>query len=406
LSWFDGQQAQGTWTLRIFDDFAGDGGTLQSWGLTICPEPSPPACPTGMVPRTIYATDFEANDGGFTHSGTADEWARGTPNAAPFVGCNSGVNCFKTDLINTYDASSSQDLLSPSIDLSGVVGPVTVRWAQKHQLENPLFDHAFVDVRNAGGASPRRLFEWLDPTMTEIVGDPTVTVHESAGWGYRTADISTYVGSAIELVFHLDSDTTNNFGGLAIDDVTVVGCGGAGGTGGAAGAGGASGTSGAGGNAGAGGAVAGAGGMSGAGGGVAGAAGVAGSGGVAGTSMGGSAGESGAGAAGDAGAGTGGEAGAGAGGEAGSSETGGTSTGGSSTGGSSTGGSSTGGSSTSGAGGVDATGGTQGNGKGSGSDEDSGCGCSVPGRSNFGSLPAVVGLAFALLVGRRLRQRR
>ncbi len=36
LSTFDGQEVNGTWTLRILDNANGDGGQLQTWGLELC----------------------------------------------------------------------------------------------------------------------------------------------------------------------------------------------------------------------------------------------------------------------------------------------------------------------------------------------------------------------------------
>ena len=40
LSDFNGESANGTWTLTIFDDFNQDGGSLESWKLEICTEPT------------------------------------------------------------------------------------------------------------------------------------------------------------------------------------------------------------------------------------------------------------------------------------------------------------------------------------------------------------------------------
>lgn len=224
LSWFDGEDAGGTWTLDLRDDATGDGGTLTGWSLTICEPPPPPACAAGSVLETVFTTDFETDDGGFTHSGTADEWERGLPAFAPLTTCNSGTNCWVTDLDNTYNISSNQDLLSPNIDLSNHVAPVTVTWAQRYQMENASFDHFSVDFQEAGGANPRRFFEWLGATMTDAVGSPAVTLQESAGWGVFRRDASAFAGLNSELRFHLDSDTSVNFAGLAIDDVTVTAC--------------------------------------------------------------------------------------------------------------------------------------------------------------------------------------
>lgn len=224
LAWFDGEDAGGTWTLDLRDDTTANGGTLTGWSIRVCEPPPPPACPPGFAPVTVYSSDFEAGDGGFTHSGTADEWERGLPTFAPLTTCASGSNCWVTDLDNTYNASSNQDLLSPNINLAGLVAPVVVRWAQRYQVESASFDHFSVDVQQAGGSNPTRLFEWLDATMTDSVGNPTVTVQESAGWGVFERRADAYAGLNTELRFHLDSDTTVQLAGLAIDDVSVTAC--------------------------------------------------------------------------------------------------------------------------------------------------------------------------------------
>jgi hypothetical protein len=36
LSTFNGQNSAGTWTLTVADNYSGDGGTLNSWGLNFC----------------------------------------------------------------------------------------------------------------------------------------------------------------------------------------------------------------------------------------------------------------------------------------------------------------------------------------------------------------------------------
>ncbi len=226
LSWFDGQAAGGDWTLTLYDDLAANTGALNSWSITICEPPPAPVCPNGATPTVLYSSDFEAGDGGFTHSGVADEWERGLPGFAPLTSCHSGSNCWKTDLDNTYDANSSQDLLSPVISLTDplLTGPVLVSWAQQYHLESASFDHAFVDVQQAGGGSPTRLWEWLDATMNNTVGPTPIVIPESGGWGVHTRDISSYVGQNIELLYHLDSDITVQLSGLAVDDVRITGC--------------------------------------------------------------------------------------------------------------------------------------------------------------------------------------
>ena len=234
LAWFDGEDAGGTWTLVLGDDFPNaSGGALINWSLRICEPPPPPTCQVGYALSTIFSTDFETNDAGFTHAGTADEWAYGTPATlatttanpiADFSTCSSGTKCWKTDLSGTYNASSNQDLFSLPISLVTVTAPIQVSWAQRYQIENASFDRAFVDIQPVGGATPARLWEWLDATMTNAPFSPTVNIGASAGWGLHTARADSLAGTSAQLRFHLDSDTTVNFGGLAIDDVTVQGC--------------------------------------------------------------------------------------------------------------------------------------------------------------------------------------
>ncbi len=226
LAYYDGENAGGVWTLVLRDDATGDGGTLNSWSITVC-EP-----PASQPETTIFSADFESGDAGFTHSGTQDEWERGLPATvattttspvADFSTCSSGSNCWKTDLDNTYNASSSQDLLSPSIDLTSQTGNIRLKWAQRFQMESATFDHARVVVQQVGNpASARTVWEWMGATMTASVGSPAVNIGASSGWSQMEADISDFAGSNVEVIFHLDSDTTVNFGGWAIDDFAVT----------------------------------------------------------------------------------------------------------------------------------------------------------------------------------------
>jgi uncharacterized repeat protein (TIGR01451 family) len=234
LAWFDGENAGGVWTLDLRDDTAAEGGTLTSWSLRVCEAPTLASCSVGFSPVTVFTTDFESGAAGFTHSGTADEWELGLPatvattTANPIAGfstCNSGVNCWKTDLDNTYNVSSSQDLLSGNINLAGLSGPVNVTWAQRFQLESANFDHVLIEARQVGvPTNALRFYDYLDATMTNAPGNPAVNIGESSGWSVFTRRIDSLAGLNTELRFHLDSDSTVNFAGLAIDDVTVTAC--------------------------------------------------------------------------------------------------------------------------------------------------------------------------------------
>lgn len=232
LDWYDGENPSGVWTLDIRDDLVNaTTGTLNGWSLEICEQPPV----TGMV---IYTEDFEANNGGYT-LGTvgqlANEWEYGTPATlattttspvADIIGCNSGTNCWKTDLDNTYDVSSNQDLVSPNITLPNQNGTATLTWAMRYQFESATFDRARVTINEVGGMGlSRTVWQWTGATMNTTVGAPTaVNIGNSAGWGIYQAkidDFANFAGRTINITFHLDSDTSINFAGMAIDDVQL-----------------------------------------------------------------------------------------------------------------------------------------------------------------------------------------
>lgn len=227
LGWFKGENAGGVWTLDLRDDTAGaNGGTLTAWSMEICEQP--PA-PSGTA---VFSTDFESGAAGFTHSGVQDEWELGLPATvatttanpvAPITTCNSGVNCWKTDLDSIYNINANFDLLSPNINLTSVTGTATLSWAARYQMESANFDHATVTVREVGNpANSRLVWQWLDATMTNSVGNPALNIGASSGWSNYYADISDFAGKNVEVVFHVDTDNTVNFAGWAIDDVKVT----------------------------------------------------------------------------------------------------------------------------------------------------------------------------------------
>jgi subtilisin-like proprotein convertase family protein len=227
LSYFDGEDAGGNWTLQLRDDATGDGGNLTAWSIEVCEPEPPPACAPGFQPVVVYQSDFEADDGGFTHSGTLDEWERGLPAFGNITTCASGVNCWKTDLDNTYDASSNQTLLSPSIDLSGLSAPVIVRWSQRYRVETSSFDQFSVAAREVGNPTNAvTAFDWYYTLPTETFGGApnNLSVTPTAGWGQYSAQVDSLAGLPLELAFNLTSDTTVQFDGWAIDDVSVTAC--------------------------------------------------------------------------------------------------------------------------------------------------------------------------------------
>ncbi len=226
LRWFDGQDAGGTWTLRLWDDTAnGSAGLLTGWSITVCEPPPPVACSGTTV--TLYSSDFETDDAGFTHSGTPDEWQRGLPSGAsdPILSCNSGTSCWKTNLMASTRTTRSCCCARPAFSLAGLTAPIRATWAQVSQMENASFDAMEVDVDNLDTGNIENLYLWLDGTQDDDVGVLNVDyIPMRSGWAIKSGNLDAYAGANVQLVFGVGSDNFVGYSGLGIDDVTVTGC--------------------------------------------------------------------------------------------------------------------------------------------------------------------------------------
>ena len=64
LTVFNGQNPQGNWTLRVYDQFTGDDGTLNSWSIEICTQTVTLNSESfGLENFSLYQTQ---NNGNFT----------------------------------------------------------------------------------------------------------------------------------------------------------------------------------------------------------------------------------------------------------------------------------------------------------------------------------------------------
>ncbi|WP_110516059.1 proprotein convertase P-domain-containing protein [Herpetosiphon llansteffanensis] len=223
LDWFAGQQAQGQWTLTIYDTADSNGGTLNSWGLRICGMPAPADCPTGKARSVIYSSQFEADNGGFSAGDDDFSWVWGNRNGPPIGGNYSGANSWNTNLTGNYPNSSRMELYSPNIDLTNVSGPIYASWYQRYQLDNSLNDF-YVVSKIVPFSNVTPLFEHRSVEMRTQVNTPTQTLEQSTGWSLQRHDISSDAGSSLRLKWDFGSDSAANFAGISVDDVEITGC--------------------------------------------------------------------------------------------------------------------------------------------------------------------------------------
>ena len=201
MAWVPGYEVMTRTVGPLTGDATEDFG-LQA-DLTSCTAP-------GYGLSYVYLADFEADDGGYTHGGTADEWEWGTPTAWP-SGCADGDKCWGTDLDGNYENSADNWLMSPVITLTGMSGQdVTLTWQQAWAIESSSWDHAYAEITLDGGT-----------TWTEMWSHSAGTVTED--WQQLSYNFTVPASEQIQLRWRMTSDSSVNYEGVYVDMVAIPG---------------------------------------------------------------------------------------------------------------------------------------------------------------------------------------
>lgn len=177
----------------------------------------------------IFCTDFEIDDGGFTHQllagenqEGADDWQWGTP--AGLGGdpdaASSGNYVWGNDLggeINgqqyngEYQNGKHNQLASPDFDVSGYDQVVLTfdRWLT---VEDGVYDQAQV---TANGEQI-----WRNHSSSESVGDEH---HQDRQWSHQSLLVDVATAETVQFTWEVSSDRGLTMGGWNIDNVCVYG---------------------------------------------------------------------------------------------------------------------------------------------------------------------------------------
>jgi hypothetical protein len=118
------------------------------------------------------------------------------------------------ELQSNYDNGSRIDnaVISPSIDLTAAVAPVSLLFAENYATEQG-WDYCMVDVSTDGGTN------W-----THLRGGyGSAPTGNSDGWTITTLDLSAYAGQTVNIRFYFDTGDQyfNEFPGWFVDDVVI-----------------------------------------------------------------------------------------------------------------------------------------------------------------------------------------
>ena len=171
----------------------------------------------------LFQDGFET-DLGWTHGGNNDDWQRGNPVAKSQYYGNPdpdnaylGDDVYGNDIANgswngRYQSNADNWLMSPAIDCSGAEN-VRLQFYRWLNVEQPIYDQARVYVSGAGDSGP-----WVKiwENGAEITDD---------SWIEMNFDIHSIADGAsdVRILFQLESDSSWEYAGWNIDEVTVTG---------------------------------------------------------------------------------------------------------------------------------------------------------------------------------------
>jgi hypothetical protein len=171
----------------------------------------------GLAIRNDIIFDFEAGDGGFTHSGANDTWAWGVPTSGPGRAA-SGERVWATNLAGDYLNGEDSGLDSPEIELPAGSSPSLS--FQHFYLGECCCDFAWLQVSVDGGP-------FVD--LPGVVGNDGANHFfcDATGGTYQgvTASLAPLAGRTIRIRFRFTTDFSVTGPGWYIDDFAVSGIG-------------------------------------------------------------------------------------------------------------------------------------------------------------------------------------
>lgn len=156
-----------------------------------------------------FHDDMESGTGSWTHAGTGDPWQHGAPLSGPSA-AHSGTSLWGTNLAGNYGNSVNASLQTPAIDLSGL-SAASLQFAHWYSIERN-WDYGYVEISTDGTS-------WTELARYTAPG----TGGQPVGWEQPLIDLTAYVGQTVHIRFRLQSDSSVNYAGWYIDDVSVAG---------------------------------------------------------------------------------------------------------------------------------------------------------------------------------------
>jgi MYXO-CTERM domain-containing protein len=166
----------------------------------------------------LYCTGFEGSDGVKGWGGDG-EWEQGAPTGqgGDPEGAFAGAALLGNNLAGTYQPESDSYVVSPAVDTQGF-DQVRLQYRRWLNVEDNHFDQATIL------ANKQVAWENFDSEM----GDSSSVHHRDREWRFHDVDLTPFVADEqVQLHFTLKTDGGLELGGWNVDELCVVGVGGA-----------------------------------------------------------------------------------------------------------------------------------------------------------------------------------
>ena len=195
LSTFIGENTQGTWTLRIFDGFNQDGGSLNSWGITIC-----------------TVDDIPLSCGDITSVWNGTNWSNGYPvnNVAAVINddlvISSNLECCSVSINNAAQVvveSGNNLIVENEVDIAGTASLTIQSNANLIQINNAANTGNITQFRNTNSLMRLDYVMWSSPvTGTQSLKDFSPSTLNNRFYNYiTTSNIYTSVANPQNTAF-------------------------------------------------------------------------------------------------------------------------------------------------------------------------------------------------------------
>lgn len=179
---------------------------------------------TPIVTSYPYLETFETGNGYFFTDGLNTSWAWGVIHSGLIDTAASGTKGWKTNLVGSYKNNELSYLHTPCFNLNGFTGASPWIWFSHAYALEPGADKNWVEYSSDAGTTWAKLGtsgqgeNWYDNPIINV-WDTTRTQWHRAGFQIPLNSISNT--TAVRFRFVLQTNGTNIYDGVAIDDVNI-----------------------------------------------------------------------------------------------------------------------------------------------------------------------------------------